>query len=159
MSAATGAQWMPPTMEVSNVMKSLSRMLFLFGGLVVLGTMASSIVTSVSATEATGAVVSAKFSGPKANTGTVSYAKEGMKHVLTLSADFKVPDTPDPHWALVDSKGTMFLLDRLMLKGDRVQRTIAVPGFVGDVQKVVIWCAWAEANLGEAAFESTLKTR
>jgi len=139
-------------------MKSLSRMLFLFGGIAAIGTMALSAVTA--ATETSGAaVVSAKFSGPKANTGTVSYAKEGMKHVLTLSADFKVPDTPDPHWMLVDSKGTTYLLDKLMLKGDRVQRTITVPGYVGDVQKVVIWCAWAEANLGEARFESVLETR
>ena len=25
--------------------------------------------------------------------------------MLTLSEDFKVPDTPDPHWQVVDSKG------------------------------------------------------
>jgi hypothetical protein len=147
-------------MEVSNVMKSLSRMLFLFGGIVAIGTVALSAITTASPTDPSGAtVVSARFSGPKANTGTVSYAKEGMKHVLTLSADFKVPDTPDPHWMLVDSKGTTYLLDKLTLKGDRVQRTIAVPGYIGDVQKVVIWCAWAEVNLGEAGFESTVKTR
>ena len=37
------------------------------------------------------------FQGPKANTGTVSHALVAGKHVLTLSDDFKVPDTPDPH--------------------------------------------------------------
>src|SRR3989441_4966258 len=30
---------------------------------------------------------------------------EGGQSVLTLSEDFKVPDTPDPHWQVVDSKG------------------------------------------------------
>ena len=105
------------------------------------------------------------FAGPKANKGTVSHSKVGGKSVLTLSNDFVVPDTPDPHWAVVDSKGTMYLLDRLHLKPhemkmedhgkapDRYQKSIQVPDYVKDVAKVVIWCAWAEANLGEAAFD------
>lgn len=139
-------------------MTRISRMLFFFGGVLVAATVVLSAATSVMADEAALAV-SSKFSGPKANTGTVSYTKEGMRHVLTLSDDFKVPDTPDPHWQLVDSKGTVYQLDKLMLKGDRVQRTITVPGYVPDVQKVVIWCAWAEANLGEASFSSALKTK
>jgi hypothetical protein len=105
------------------------------------------------------AAQSGTFAGPKANTGHVSYAQQGNKHVLTLSADFKVPDTPDPHWQLVDSKGTVYLLDKLTLKGDRTVRSITVPSYVPDVQKVVIWCAWAEANLGEASFAAALKTR
>lgn len=138
-------------------MTRISRMLFYFGGIIVAATVALQAATAMMPADA--AAVSSKFSGPKANTGTVSHTREGMKHVLTLSDDFKVPDTPDPHWMLVDSKGTAFLLDKLMLKGDRVQRTITVPAYVGDVQKVVIWCAWAEANLGEAGFSSAVKTR
>lgn len=136
-------------------MTRISRMLFFFGGVVAVATVALQAMAPVAPADA----VSARFSGPKANTGTVSYTREGMKHVLTLSDDFKVPDTPDPHWQLVDSRGTVYQLDKLMLKGDRVQRTITVPAYVPDVQKVVIWCAWAEANLGEASFSSVLKTK
>ena len=33
------------------------------------------------------------FAGVKANTGTVRHSKEGGRSVLTLSDDFKVPDT------------------------------------------------------------------
>jgi hypothetical protein len=102
---------------------------------------------------------SARFAGPKANTGMVTHSTKGASHILTLSDDFKVPDTPDPHWQLVDSKGAVYQLDKLMLKGDRVARTITVPAYVPDVQKVVIWCAWAEANLGEASFGTALKTK
>jgi len=43
------------------------------------------------------------FAGVKANTGTVTHSTEGGRSVLTLSDDFKVPDTPDPHWQVVDS--------------------------------------------------------
>jgi len=40
---------------------------------------------------------STPFAGTKANTGTVIHSKEGKKNILTLSDDFKTPDTPDPH--------------------------------------------------------------
>ena len=103
--------------------------------------------------------LTAKFSGGKANTGTVSHTRQGTKNVLTLSDDFKVPDTPDPHWQIVDSEGTTYLLDRLPLKGDRIAKTITLPRYIPDVQRVVIWCAWAEANLGEANFATPLKLR
>lgn len=56
---------------------------------------------------------SKKVSGAKVNAGTVSHVKEGSKDILELSTDFKVPDTPDPHWQVVDSKGRVFLLQRL----------------------------------------------
>jgi hypothetical protein len=135
-------------------MNRISRMLFYFGGIITAATVALSAMTP-----AAGSAASARFAGPKANTGMVSHSIEGGRHMLTLSDDFKVPDTPDPHWQLVDSKGTVYQLDKLMLKGDRVQRKIAVPSYVSDVQKVVIWCAWAEANLGEASFGATVRTR
>lgn len=96
------------------------------------------------------------FQGPKANTGTVTYSTQGAQRVLTLSDDFKVPDTPDPHWQVVTSTGQVFLLQRLGIKGDKVNRSIVLPAYIPDVAKVQIWCAWAEANLGEAAFERTL---
>ncbi len=99
------------------------------------------------------------FQGPKANTGTVTHSVQGGKHLLTLSDDFKVPDTPDPHWQVVTSKGQVFLLQKLMIKGDKLNKTITLPAYITDVAKVQIWCAYAEVNLGEAAFDSPLTTQ
>jgi hypothetical protein len=96
---------------------------------------------------------SAAFKGPKANTGHVTHSKEDGKMVLALSDDFKTPDTPDPHWQVVDSKGTVFMLHKIMLKDNKMNRKITLPSYIKDVAKVVIWCGWAETNLGEAAFE------
>lgn len=100
---------------------------------------------------------SSQFQGAKANKGTVTHSTKDGKSVLTLSDDFVVPDTPDPHWQLVDSNGQVYQLDKLKLKGDRVKKEIEVPSYVPNVVKVVIWCAWAEANLGEASFSSPVK--
>ena len=98
------------------------------------------------------------FQGPKANTGTVSHAVVAGKHVLTLSDDFKVPDTPDPHWQVVTSKGQVFLLQKLMIKGDKLNKSITLPAYITDVAKVQIWCSFAEVNLGEAAFAAAVTT-
>jgi len=97
------------------------------------------------------------FSGAKVNGGTVTHIVKDGKNLLMVSDDFKVPDTPDPHWRIVDSKGRIYLLDRLPLKGDRVSRTITVPAYIPDVAKVEIYCAWAEAVLGEALFPAAMK--
>lgn len=101
--------------------------------------------------------VSGPFMGPKANTGTVTHSKENGMNVLTLSADFKVPDTPAPHWQVVDSKGNTYLLQRLLIKDDKYNQKIVVPAYVADVAKVQIWCAWAETLLGEASFSTAVK--
>jgi hypothetical protein len=98
-----------------------------------------------------------QFQGPKANKGHVTHSTRDGKSVLTLSDDFVVPDTPDPHWQVVDSDGQVYLLDKLRKKallGDKYQKEIVLPSYVKNVKKVVIWCAWAEANLGEASFSS-----
>jgi len=98
-----------------------------------------------------------QFQGPKANKGHVTHSTRDGKSVLTLSDDFVVPDTPDPHWQVVDSDGQVYLLDKLKKKallGDKYQKEIVLPSYVKNVKKVVIWCAWAEANLGEASFSS-----
>jgi len=100
---------------------------------------------------------STPFAGVKANTGFVTAAKENGKLILTLSDDFVVPDTPAPHWQLVDSKGNVYLLNRLKVKEDKYNKTLVVPAYVKNVAKVQIWCAWAEALLGEASFEKTVK--
>jgi hypothetical protein len=109
-----------------------------------------------SVAQAQGAHTSKRFSGSKVNDGTVTHSIDNGMHVLKLSADFKVPDTPDPHWQIVDSKGTVFLLQRLGIKGDKVNTQIALPTYIQDVAKVQIYCAWAEAVLGETTFASTL---
>jgi hypothetical protein len=94
------------------------------------------------------------FQGVKANTGTATFTCSDGMRTLSLSDDFKVPDAPAPHWQLVDSRGNVHLLQRLVIKGDRMNRTIAVPGYVKDIAKVQIWCAYAEVLLGEASFPS-----
>jgi len=98
------------------------------------------------------------FSGAKVNSGTVAMATKDGKTTLTLSSDFQVPDTPDPHWQVVDSRGNVYLLQRLGVKSlgglvkDRVNTSITLPPYVKDVASVQIYCAWAEAVLGEAPF-------
>jgi len=94
-----------------------------------------------------------QFAGAKANRGYVTHATENGKQVLTLSDDFVVPDTPAPHWQVVDSQGNTYLLQRLVVKGDKLNKTIVLPGYIKDVAKVQIWCAYAEVLLGEASFE------
>jgi hypothetical protein len=100
---------------------------------------------------------SSQFQGPKANRGTVTHSIKDGKSILTLSDDFVVPDTPDPHWQVVDSDGHVYLLDKLKTKaliGSNYKKEIVLPPFVKNVSKVVIWCAFAEVNLGEATFSS-----
>ena len=104
--------------------------------------------------------VSAQFEGPKANKGTVTHSRKDGKSVLTLSDDFVVPETPDPHWQVVDSNGTVYMLDKLKTKtgGEgSFKKEIVLPKYVKNVSKVVIWCAFAETNLGEAKFSSPVK--
>lgn len=103
---------------------------------------------------------SGPFQGPKANKGTVTHSTKDGKSVLTLSDDFVVPDTPDPHWQVVDSKGEVYLLDKLKTKafvGENYKKEITLPSYVKDVAKVQIWCAFAEVNLGEAVFAKPVK--
>ena len=104
-----------------------------------------------------GSHTSSQFQGPKANKGTVTHSIKDGKSILTLSDDFVVPDTPDPHWQVVDSDGNVYLLDKLKTKafiGSNYKKEIVLPSYVKNVSKVVIWCAFAEVNLGEAKFSS-----
>lgn len=100
---------------------------------------------------------SAMFTGAKANTGTVTHSVMNGKNQLTLSADFVTPDTPDPHWQIVDSRGQVFLLQRIAIKDDKMNRSITLPAYIKDIAKVQIYCAWAEAVLGETSFGSAMK--
>ena len=134
-----------------NVNKTMQ---FLFRGLLM--TTMMFVVSAV----AQDAHTTGQFQGPKANKGHVTHSTRDGKSVLTLSDDFVVPDTPDPHWQVVDSDGQVYLLDKLKKKallGDKYQKEIVLPGYVKNVSKVIIWCAWAEANLGEASFSSPVK--
>lgn len=104
------------------------------------------------------AQTSTPFAGAKVNGGTVTQSVKDGKRVLTLSADFQVPATPDPHWQVIDARGAVYLLQRLPVKNlaglarDRVNTSITLPAYIGDVAKVQIYCSWAEAVLGEASF-------
>jgi hypothetical protein len=102
---------------------------------------------------------SSQFRGSHANQGHVTHGTRNGKSVLTLSDDFVVPDTPDPHWRVVDAKGNVYDLDKLKKKSlaDKYQKEVVLPAYVKNVSKVIIWCAWAEANLGEASFSSPVQ--
>ena len=99
---------------------------------------------------------SSMFAGPKANTGTVSHLNVNGKSILRVSQDFKVPDTPAPTWRVVDSMGTIYTLDAFKIKGGE-KREVTVPGYVKDIAKVQVYCAWAEVLLGESGFPSPVK--
>ena len=64
-----------------------------------------------------------QFQGPKANKGHVTHSTRDGKSVLTLSDDFVVPDTPDPHWRVVDSEGNVYDLDKLKKKASSATST------------------------------------
>ena len=100
---------------------------------------------------------SGAFAGVKANTGFVTHMTEKGKSVLVLSDEFTPPETPDPHWQLIDSRGNVYLLNKLKIKGDGYNKKLVVPTYVKDVKTVQIWCAFAESNLGEASFEKPVK--
>lgn len=99
---------------------------------------------------------SSEFSGHHVNAGTVTHDVTAGTHVLTMSTGFPVPDAPDPHWRVVDSKGNVYLLDRVKLKDDTVNRSITLPAYIPDVAKVQFWCAFVEVVLGEASFARPL---
>jgi len=127
--------------------------------------MVAALVMGLSVTAAQAQSHTSKpFTGAKVNSGTVTHSMTNGQHVLTLSDDFKVPDTPDPHWQVIDGQGRVYLLQRLGVKnglgltGDKINKSITLPAFITDIAKVQIYCAWAEAVLGETSFERTLTT-
>jgi hypothetical protein len=110
------------------------------------------VVLALGVTSSFAADVTTPFMGKAVNGGTVTHEMQAGKHILTVSGDFMVPGSPDPHWQVVDAKGNVYLLDRLKLKDDKINRSITVPAYVQDIAKVQMWCAWAEVVLGEASF-------
>lgn len=118
-----------------------------------LSAVAALAVLTTAAAPAPVTKVSRPFTGAKVNGGTVTMVMDAGKVTLTLSSDFQVPDTPDPHWQVVDGRGQVFTLARLKIKDDKLNQTITLPRDVKGVAKVIIYCAWAEANLGETTFD------
>jgi hypothetical protein len=110
------------------------------------------VAVALSVTPSFAADVTTPFTGKAVNGGTVTHEMQGGKHVLIVSSDFVVPGSPDPHWQVIDTKGNAYLLNRLTLKDDKVNRSITLPAYIQDVAKVQMWCAWAEVVLGEASF-------
>ncbi len=100
--------------------------------------------------------MTATFMGPEVKGSRVTYRMDGGARTLMLSDDFVVPAAPAPHWQVVDSMGNETLLRRLVTIGDAFHKTITLPATVKDVAKVRIFCAYAEAVLGEAAFEKPM---
>jgi hypothetical protein len=45
------------------------------------------------------------------------------------------------------------------LAQDRINMSITLPAYIKDIAAVQIYCAWAEAILGEAPFERSNSTR
>jgi hypothetical protein len=119
----------------------------------VLALVVTLVTASVSFAAGNGSSTSSMFQGPKANKGTVTLSNENGRHVLRVSADFKVPDTPAPTWRVVDSKGNVYTLEAFKIKaGSGEKREVVVPSYVHDIVKVQVYCAWAEVLLGEANF-------
>jgi hypothetical protein len=110
------------------------------------------LLVGLTAATSFAADITTSFAGKAVNGGTVTHDTQGGKHTLTVSSDFQVPGSPDPHWQVVDSRGIVYLLDRLKLKDDKINTSITLPAYIPDVAKVQMWCAWAEVVLGEASF-------
>jgi hypothetical protein len=111
---------------------------------------------TTAATYAPKTFTSKPFMGAKANTGTVTASVENGKITLKVSDDFVIPDTPAPSWQIVDSQGNTYLLNQFRIKGG-TNRQITLPTYIKDVARVQVWCSFAEALLGETAFDTIVK--
>ena len=123
------------------------------GGIALAAATLLAFASTAAAAETTNA-----FSGVRVNGGSVTHTVENGRHILTLSDDFVPPETPDPHWQVVDSRGNTYLLQRLRIKEDGFNRTIVLPAYVTDVARVQMWCAFAQTLLGEASFAQPVAT-
>lgn len=100
---------------------------------------------------------SGMFKGIEVNGGSVTLMKDKMGTTLKLSSDFKVPNSPAPHWQVVDAQGNTFLLKQMRIKDGVENRMLTLPGYIKSVAKVQVWCSFAEVNLGEASFAKPVK--
>ncbi len=102
-------------------------------------------------------MTSTMFKGIEVNGGTVSVSMKDGKTMLSVSSDFMVPNSPAPHWQVVDAQGNTFLLNQFKIAGDKFNRMIVLPKYIRSVKKVQVWCSFAEVNLGEASFAKAIK--
>jgi hypothetical protein len=102
-------------------------------------------------------MTSTMFKGIEANGGSVSVSMKNGKTMLSVSSDFKVPNSPAPHWQVVDAQGNTFLLNQFKIAGDKVNRVIVLPKYIRSIKKVQVWCSFAEVNLGEVTFAQPIK--
>src|SRR5499427_7618951 len=99
---------------------------------IVLGSLTALIIAATSSF-AQDSHKSGPFQGAKANKGFVTHTTQNGKSILVLSDDFVPPQTPDPHWQVIDSNGKTYLLDRLMTKDQKLKKSIVVPEYVADI--------------------------
>jgi len=130
-------------------MKSITRSLSVLS-------LIAGLAVSVALASDQGPHMSARFQGPKANTGTVTHLYENGKSILRVSADFKAPDTPAPTWRVIDSKGNIYTLEAFKIKGGE-KRQVNVPSYIPDIAKVQVYCAFAEVLLGETSFSAPVR--
>jgi hypothetical protein len=130
-----------------------------FGFAMMAFTLLAASVTVAAAKEPDDRHQTSMFQGAKANKGFAMHYRENGVAYLEASPDFVIPDTPAPHWQVVDSKGNVYLLQSLKVKDNKnnSNRKIAVPKYIHDIAKVQIYCSWAEALLGEASFSQPVK--
>lgn len=107
--------------------------------------------SSMSMRRVEGQRTTGKFQGAKANTGYAIETMENGRIKLAVSDDFEIPNTPAPSWQIVDSQGNTYLLNQFKIKSG-TNRSIILPTYIHDVQKVQVWCSFAEVLLGEASF-------
>ncbi|MCW5936595.1 MAG: hypothetical protein KIT11_04735 [Fimbriimonadaceae bacterium] len=121
---------------------------------------ASSVLASPSPTVFAPSYHEAKtsmFKGIEVNKGHAMLVHKENKHFLKVSDDFQIPNSPAPHWQVVDSMGNTYLLNQLKIVGEKTNRQIELPGYIKDVKYVQIWCSFAEVLLGEASFAEAQK--
>jgi hypothetical protein len=68
---------------------------------------AALVVATLAVAPALAADVTTPFAGKAVNGGTVRHQTLDGRHVLTVSDDFQVPGSPDPHWQVIDSRGNV----------------------------------------------------
>lgn len=104
--------------------------------------------------------VSKPFSGPAVESGSVTVSRDGKQFRLTLSDDFNIhKEPPDPHWRVIDAQGNVYLLNKLNVKDDKVNKSIVLPGYIHNVARVQMWCSFVESVLGEAPFAKPVALR
>jgi hypothetical protein len=108
------------------------------------------------ATSGFAAETTTRFTGKEVDRGTVTHEVKNGQHILTMSADFKLPGTPDPHWRVVDSKARSICWTASSSTRTRSIAPSACPSTSRTSPRSRCGVAWAEVLLGEGAFGSPI---